>query len=46
MLKDTRWGLGRNESTLRRIRVGDVIRYVAGPFGAVWRTNRKRTVPG
>jgi len=30
----------RNEAALRRIKVGDVIQWVAEPFGAVWRTER------
>jgi hypothetical protein len=33
----------RNESAIHRIKVGDVIQWVAEPFGAVWRTERARS---
>ncbi len=33
----------RNESAVHRIKVGDIIQWVAEPFGAVWLTERAQS---
>ena len=36
----------RNESTLGRLKVGDIVQWVAEPFGVVWRAEYPADAPG
>ena len=36
----------RNDSALRRIKVGDIVQWVAEPFGVVWLAERGARDPG
>lgn len=44
---DSVYLVGRHESTLGRIKVGDIVQWVAEPFGVVWLAEREAgdTVP-
>jgi hypothetical protein len=37
--------VGRHESTLGRIKVGDIVQWVAEPFGVVWLAERESGDP-
>ena len=38
--------VARDESALRRLKVGDIVHWVAEPFGAVWRVEQRTDEAG